>query len=35
MAKGRKLHACRRVRGGGCLCRSGKRVKFAKRSHCR
>ena len=35
MAKSAKLHSCKRVKGGGCLCRKGKRVKFAKRSHCK
>lgn len=35
MAKSRKLHACRRVRGGACLCSKGKRRVFAKKSHCR
>jgi hypothetical protein len=34
MAK-RKMHACRRVKGGACLCHKGKRQVFAKKSHCR
>jgi len=35
MAKSKKMHACKRVRGGACLCKVGKKHKFAKKSHCR
>jgi hypothetical protein len=35
MAKRGKLHSCRRVKGGSCLCHKGKRQVFAKKSHCR
>ena len=36
MAKSRKMHACKLVNHGkSCLCKRGKKSKFAKMHHCK